>query len=76
MGAIGVARAFSHGGRRGIPMYSRGRDTGSTVDHFYEKLLKLRETLNTETARRIAEERHMFMEAFLSRFLKEVEGEA
>jgi len=76
MGAVGVARTFSHGGRRGIPMYSRRRETDSTVNHFYEKLLKLKETLNTETARRIAEGRHMFMEAFLSRFLKEVEGEA
>ncbi|MCX8183931.1 MAG: HD domain-containing protein [Crenarchaeota archaeon] len=76
MGAIGVARTFSHGGRRGIPMYSSSRDTGSTIDHFYEKLLKLKNSLNTETARRIAEERHAFMEAFLSRFLKEIEGEA
>ncbi|MBO3798587.1 MAG: HD domain-containing protein [Thermoproteota archaeon] len=76
MGAIGVARTFSHGGRRGIPMYSSSRDTGSTVDHFYEKLLKLKNSLNTETARRIAEERHAFMEMFLSRFLKEIEGEA
>lgn len=76
IGAIGVARTFSHGGRRGIPMYSQDKDSGSTVDHFYEKLLKLKDTLNTETARRIAVERHMFMEAFLSRFLKEVEGEA
>lgn len=76
MGAIGVARAFSHGGRRGIPMYSSGRGTGSTLEHFYEKLLKLKNSLNTETARRIAEERHVFMEAFLSRFLREIEGEA
>ncbi len=76
MGAIGVARTFSHGGRRRIPMYSNSRTTGSTVDHFYEKLLKLKNSLNTETARRIAEERHAFMEAFLSRFLKEIEGEA
>ncbi|MBO3754552.1 MAG: HD domain-containing protein [Candidatus Brockarchaeota archaeon] len=75
MGAIGVARTFSHGGRRGIPMYSC-RGTGSTIDHFYEKLLQLKNSLNTETARRIAEERHAFMEAFLSRFLKEIEGEA
>jgi uncharacterized protein len=76
MGAIGVARSFAHGGRRRIPMYSSGRGTGSTVDHFYEKLLKLKNSLNTETARRIAEERHAFMEEFLSRFLKEIEGEA
>lgn len=76
MGATGVARTFSHGGRKGIPMYSSSRITGSTVDHFYEKLLKLKNSLNTETARRIAEERHAFMEAFLSRFLKEIEGEA
>jgi len=76
MGAIGVARTFSYGGRMGIPMYSSSRGTGSTVDHFYEKLLKLKNSLNTETARRIAEERHAFMEAFLSRFLKEIEGEA
>ncbi|MEM2944934.1 MAG: HD domain-containing protein [Thermoproteota archaeon] len=76
MGAIGVARTFSYGGRRGIPMYSRERCSESTIGHFYEKLLKLKDNLNTETARRIAEGRHAFIEAFLSRFLKEIEGEA
>lgn len=74
MGAIGVTRTFSYGGRMGIPMYSRVKDTDSTINHFYEKLLKLKDSLNTETARRITEERHAFMEAFLLRFLKEAEG--
>ncbi len=74
IGAVGVARAFSRGGRTGTPMYSQQKSVSSTVDHFHEKLLKLKDTLNTETARRIASERHAFMETFLSRFLKEVEG--
>lgn len=75
IGAIGVARAFSYGARRGVPMYSTEENTSSTVNHFYEKLFKIKDFLNTGTAKRIAEKRHDFMKLFLSRFLSEVEGE-
>ncbi len=76
IGAIGIARTFSYGGSRKIPMYSEDKNIASTLQHFYDKLLKIRNVLNTETAKTIAKERHEFMEAFLSRFLKEIEGEA
>lgn len=87
IGAIGIARAFAYGGSRGRALhdpdeapelhesfdgYKRG--TGSTINHFHEKLLLLRDRMNTPTARRIAEGRHRFMEAFLERFLCEWDG--
>ncbi|MBO3799781.1 MAG: HD domain-containing protein [Candidatus Brockarchaeota archaeon] len=76
IGAIGIARTFSYGGSRKVPMYSDDRNVTSTLQHFHDKLLKIRSVLNTETAKAIAKERHEFMEVFLSRFLKEIEGEA
>ena len=88
MGAIGVARAFAYGGSRGRPLHEPDAapeahdsfarykaSTGPTINHFHEKLLLLRERMNTAAARRIAEERHRFMEAFLERFHREWEGE-
>ncbi|ABL78560.1 HD domain-containing protein [Thermofilum pendens] len=84
LGAIGVARAFARGGARGTPFYDPSKPpkerydghSETVVNHFYEKLLKVKDTLNTEPARRIAEGRHRFMEEFLERFLKEWVGEA
>lgn len=76
IGAIGIARTFSYGGSRKIPMYSDDRNVASTLQHFYDKLLKIKSLLNTEAAKAIAKERHEFMEEFLSRFLKEIKGEA
>ena len=52
------------------------KNKGSTINHFYEKLLKLREGFYTETARRRAVRRHEFMEEFLTEFLLEWEGKA
>ena len=46
----------------------------STIHHFYSKLLKLKENMNTETAKKMAESRHRFMEEYLDRFFKEWEG--
>ena len=83
MGAIGIARAFAYGGARGAPIYDPGEVPGvydpfkvrSTITHFHEKLLKLRDSMNTESARKIAEGRHAFMLEFLERFRLEIAGE-
>lgn len=72
IGAVGIARAFAYGAKKGVPMYSHSGS--STLNHFNEKLLKIKDSLNTETARRIAEERHEFTQLFLKKFLNEVEG--
>ncbi len=89
MGAIGVGRTFAFGGHKGNIMYhpkvapnemltkeEYDNAVGTTVNHFYEKLLKLKDLMNTDTAKKIAEERHTFMETFLERFYKEWEGNA
>jgi len=88
IGAIGIARAFAYGGHKGREIYNPNikpekhetfeqyrNNKGTTVNHFYEKLLLLKDLMNTETARKIAEERHNFMKEYLSRFFKEWEGE-
>ncbi|NCU17248.1 HD domain-containing protein [Pallidibacillus pasinlerensis] len=89
IGAIGIARTFAYGGKKGQPIYDpeikvrtemtyeeyrHGKST--TINHFYEKLLKLKDTMQTKTGKQMAEERHQFMEEFLRRFLKEWNGEA
>ncbi len=84
MGAIGIARAFTYGGSKNRLMYDpniKPRDFHSldevknlnnhTVNHFYEKLLKLKDLINTDTAKQIAEERHRFMEIYLDEFFYE-----
>ncbi|WP_078394103.1 HD domain-containing protein [Shouchella patagoniensis] len=84
LGAIGIARTFQYAGSKGHAMYDpslpvrenmtkeeyRNGKT-SAVHHFYEKLLKLKERMNTEAGKRMAEERHLFMEQFLNQFYKE-----
>ena len=88
MGAIGIARAFHYGGYKNRKLYdpeikpvtyTSAEDYISsdapTINHFYEKLLLLKGLMNTETGKRLAEERHTFMEYFLDRFLKEWNGE-
>ena len=87
IGAIGVARAFAYGGHKGRPLHDPGiapvrhvsfdsykQNVAPTLNHFYEKLLHLRERLHTSAARRVAEQRHAFMETFLTQFLREWEG--
>lgn len=82
IGAIGVARAFAYGGARGVPMYDLGERPArygpgratSTITHFYEKLLKVKRSMNTEEGKRLAEGRHRFTKRFLTRFLAEVRG--
>ena len=64
IGAIGVARTFAFGGEH-------GRSVSQSVQHFYDKLLRLKDMMNTDAARRIAEERHAFLEAFLDELYEE-----
>jgi len=75
IGAIGIARAFNYGGFRNNPIYIPGEkpeDTGkSTIGHFYGKLLKLKDLMNTSTGHKIAEERHEILEKFLEQFYSE-----
>lgn len=87
IGAIGIARAFAFGGSRSRPLYDPTKQAqtaqtteeyrkneGSTFHHFEEKLLKLKDLMNTETGKNIAQERHKFMEDYLFRFLDEWNG--
>lgn len=87
IGAIGIARAFAYGGSRHREIYNPGRtpenhetfeqyksSRGTTINHFYEKLLLLKDRMNTEPAKKIALERHKAMEEFLQQFFKEWEG--
>lgn len=64
IGAVGIARTFAFGGEH-------GRSLDSSIQHFYEKLLLLKDEMNTDTAREIAEERHNYMLEFLERYKKE-----
>jgi len=83
MGAIGIARAFSYGGFKGREIYdprqgfvsppgrADSKNSASTVHHFYEKLLVLKDLMNTRTGRKLAEERHDFMVRYLEQFYRE-----
>ena len=84
MGAIGIARAFNYGGFKNRAIYDPEinlrkyksskeyhRSDAPTINHFYEKLLKLKDLMNTSTGKRIAEERHLYMEQFLEQFFNE-----
>ncbi|MGG1513996.1 HD domain-containing protein [Paenibacillus oryzisoli] len=88
IGAVGIARVFAYSGWKGRPIhdpsvlvrehmteadYRDGKDTA--INHFYEKLLKLKELMNTPYAKQLAEERHRFMETYLQQFYAEWEGE-
>ena len=88
VGAIGIARTFAYGGHRGRAIYDPEqkpvmhqtkeayiKDEGSTIRHFYEKLLLLKDRMNTQTAKRLAQNRHRFMEEYLDRFFQEWAGE-
>jgi len=75
IGAIGIARAFNYGGFRNNIIYNPDMEnkTPSTINHFYEKLLLLKYRMNTLTAKKLAAERHEFMEDFLRTFYREWE---
>ena len=87
IGAIGIARAFAYGGNKERLLYhpeqppvmhnnfeAYKNDKGHTINHFYEKLLLLKERMQTSTGKKMAEDRHVYMESFLSQFYNEWEG--
>jgi uncharacterized protein len=84
IGAIGVARAFAYGGHAGRALYDPDippeqhatfaaykQNRGPTINHFYEKLLLLKDRMHTATGRQLAESRHRFLEQFLAQFYEE-----
>jgi uncharacterized protein len=88
IGAIGIARAFAYGGSHHRKLFNPEEDpelhndfekyknaNSSTLNHFYEKLFLLKDRMETETAKKIAEDRHAFMEEFVRRFKEEWNGE-
>lgn len=87
IGAIGIARAFHYGGYKNRQLYNpsippsaqQSREeykssTAPTINHFYEKLLLLKDMMNTQTAKKIAEQRHQYLEGFLEQFMLEWDG--
>lgn len=88
IGAIGIARAFTYGGFKNRELYNPAikpainqskeaykNTTAPTINHFYEKLLLLKDKMNTLTGKRIAQQRHKFMEQYLTQFYAEWEGQ-
>lgn len=88
IGAIGIARTFNYGGFKNRSLYDPAippnlqmtkeeykHSSAPTINHFYEKLLLLKDRMNTATGRQLAVERHAFMETFLDKFYQEWEGE-
>jgi len=88
IGAIGIARTFNYGGFKNRPLHNPAiapnlhmtkeeykSSEAPTLNHFYEKLLLLNDKMNTESGKQIPQERHRFMEVFLSQFYAEWDGE-
>ncbi|WP_417785590.1 HD domain-containing protein [Tenacibaculum sp.] len=87
IGAVGIARCFNYGGFKNRELYNPEippnlkmtkeeykKSTAPTINHFYEKLLLLKDKMNTTTGKKIAEQRHDYMEGFLDQFYKEWNG--
>jgi uncharacterized protein len=87
IGAIGIARCFNYGGFKNRPLYDPAvkpnlnmtkeeykTSSSPTINHFYEKLLILKDKMNTKTGKRLAEKRHQFMEHYLNQFYDEWGG--
>jgi uncharacterized protein len=86
IGAIGIARAFTYGGFKNREIYNPNlkpnlnmskedykNNAAPTINHFYEKLLLLKDKMNTDTGKKMAQQRHHFMEEYLTQFYSEVE---
>jgi len=89
IGAMGIARTFAYGGHKNRLMYHPDekpvmhqsfaeykKNTGHTINHFYEKLLLLKDRMNTGSAKQMAEGRHQFMQSYLDQFFEEWDGKA
>lgn len=89
IGAMGIARTFAYGGHKNRLIYHPAekpvmhqsfedykKNEGHTINHFYEKLLLLKDRMNTPSARQLAEKRHQFMQTYLDQFYKEWDGTA
>ena len=89
LGAIGIARAFNYGGFKNREIYnpaiapdlgmtkeSYKKSAAPTINHFYEKLLLLKNKMNTTTGKQMAEQRHLFMETYLEQFYKEWDAQS
>lgn len=91
LGAIGIARAFAFGGYKQRPMYDpsikpkvyrtfkelkKSKHVHTSVNHFYEKLLLIKDQMNTNFGRKMAAKRHVYMQRYLEQFFKEWKGEA
>jgi uncharacterized protein len=87
IGAVGIARCFNYGGFKNRPLYNPAiapnlnmtkeeykNSEAPTINHFYEKLLLLKDRMNTASGKKIAEERHQYMETFLQQFYDEWDG--
>ena len=87
LGAIGIARTFNYGGFKNRTIYDPNippqlnmskaeykKSTAPSVNHFYEKLLLLKDRMNTQTGKKMAQQRHQFMETYLDQFYQEWEG--
>lgn len=75
IGAIGIARTFTYAGSKGNIIYHPNDKEGTdAVSHFYDKLLKLKDLMNTRTGIKLAEERHHFLHSFLDQFYNEWDG--
>jgi uncharacterized protein len=88
IGAVGIARAFAYGGAKGRALHDPSeppqmhasfaaykQNAGPTLNHFYEKLMLLKDRMNTAAGKRLAAERQQFMQAFLDQFLSEWDGQ-
>jgi len=74
IGAIGIARTFAYGGSKQREIWNPEGPGETSVQHFYDKLLKLKDLIHTNSAKKIAEERHQYLEEFLEKFYAEWEG--
>ncbi|WP_298505257.1 HD domain-containing protein [uncultured Maribacter sp.] len=89
IGAIGIARTFNYGGFKNRPLYNPNilpnleitkeeykKSTAPTINHFYEKLLLLKDKMNTNSGKKLAEKRHLFMVNYLNQFYSEWNGQS